>query len=86
MPPSARAPAACATIGIGAGPECDFQALVLYDMLGLYPGGTGRYVKDFMAMAGSIKGAVRAYVRAGRQASFPGPEHCYRGTRGTPRR
>ncbi len=68
---------ACATIGIGAGPECDGQVLVLHDMLGIYPGQKGRFVKDFMAEAQSIEGAVRAYVAAVKDGSFPAPEHCY---------
>jgi len=67
----------CATIGIGAGPDCDGQVLVLYDMLGLYPGKKGRFVKDFMAEAHSIEGAVRAYVQAVKDGRFPSPEHCY---------
>jgi 3-methyl-2-oxobutanoate hydroxymethyltransferase len=67
----------CATIGIGAGLDCDGQVLVLYDMLGLYPGKKGRFVKDFMAEAQSIEGAVAAYVQAVKDGSFPAPEHCY---------
>jgi 3-methyl-2-oxobutanoate hydroxymethyltransferase len=67
----------CATIGIGAGPDCDGQVLVLYDMLGLYPGKKGRFVKDFMAAAQSIEGAVTAYVQAVKDKTFPAPEHCY---------
>jgi 3-methyl-2-oxobutanoate hydroxymethyltransferase len=67
----------CATIGIGAGLDCDGQVLVLHDMLGVYPGKKGRFVKDFMAEAQSIDGAVQAYVRAVKDGSFPGPEHCY---------
>jgi 3-methyl-2-oxobutanoate hydroxymethyltransferase len=67
----------CATIGIGAGKECDGQVLVLHDMLGVYPGKKGRFVKDFMAEAQSIDGAVIAYVKAVKDGSFPGPEHCY---------
>jgi len=67
----------CATIGIGAGPDCDGQVLVLYDMLGLYPGRKGRFVKDFMAAAQSIEGAVTAYVQAVKDKTFPAPEHCY---------
>jgi 3-methyl-2-oxobutanoate hydroxymethyltransferase len=67
----------CATIGIGAGLACDGQVLVLHDMLGVYPGKKGRFVKDFMAEAQSIDGAVQAYVRAVKDGSFPGPEHCY---------
>ena len=69
--------AACATIGIGAGPGCDGQVLVLHDMLGIYPGKKGRFVKDFMLDAHSIEGAVRAYVAAVKDASFPAAEHCY---------
>lgn len=68
---------ACATIGIGAGPDCDGQVLVLYDMLGLYPGKKGRFVKDFMLEAQSIEGAVKAYVAAVKEGRYPAPEHCY---------
>lgn len=68
---------ACATIGIGAGKDCDGQVLVLHDMLGVYPGKKGRFVKDFMAEAQSIDGAVGAYVAAVKDGSFPAPEHCY---------
>ncbi len=66
-----------ATIGIGAGPDCDGQVLVLYDMLGLYPGKKGRFVRDFMAEATSIEGAVGDYVQAVKDGTFPAPEHCY---------
>lgn len=68
---------ACATIGIGAGVDCDGQVLVLYDMLGVYPGKKGRFVKDFMSEAQSIDGAVRAYVQAVKEGRYPGPEHSY---------
>jgi len=67
----------CATIGIGAGPDCDGQVLVLHDMLGVYPGKKGRFVKDFMAEAQSIDGAVLAYIKAVKDGSFPAPEHTY---------
>ena len=68
---------ACPTIGIGAGKDCDGQVLVLHDMLGIYPGKKGRFVKDFMAEAKSIDGAVTAYVKAVKDGSFPTPEHSY---------
>ncbi|MCF8198474.1 MAG: 3-methyl-2-oxobutanoate hydroxymethyltransferase [Sulfuritalea sp.] len=68
---------ACATIGIGAGKDCDGQVLVLHDMLGIYPGKKGRFVKDFMAEAQSIEGAVKAYVAAVKDGSYPAAEHCY---------
>ena len=68
---------ACPTIGIGAGKDCDGQVLVLHDMLGIYPGKKGRFVKDFMAEAKSIDGAVTGYVKAVKDGSFPTPEHSY---------
>ena len=64
-------------IGIGAGSECDGQVLVLYDMLGITPGKPPRFVKNFLAEADSIAGAVGAYVKAVQDVSFPGPEHCF---------
>jgi 3-methyl-2-oxobutanoate hydroxymethyltransferase len=65
------------TIGIGAGPGCSGQVLVLHDMLGIYPGKKGRFVKDFMAEAQSIEGAVKGYVAAVKNGDYPAPEHCY---------
>jgi 3-methyl-2-oxobutanoate hydroxymethyltransferase len=64
------------TIGIGAGPGCSGQVLVLYDMLGIYPGKPPRFVRNFMTGADSIKAAVAAYVKAVKDGSYPGPEHC----------
>ena len=66
-----------ATIGIGAGNGCDGQVLVLHDMLGIFPGKTARFVRNFMAGADSIEDAVARYVAAVREGSFPAPEHCY---------
>lgn len=66
-----------ASIGIGAGPACDGQVLVLHDMLGIFPGKTARFVRNFMADADSIEDAVARYVAAVRDGSFPAPEHCY---------
>jgi len=66
------------TIGIGAGPDCDGQILVLYDMLGINSGHRRpRFVKTFLEDAGSIDAAVRAYAQAVRDGSFPAPEHGY---------
>ncbi len=65
------------TIGIGAGPACSGQVLVLYDMLGIYPGKPPRFVRNFMNGSPDIEAAVTAYVRAVKDGSFPGPEHCY---------
>jgi 3-methyl-2-oxobutanoate hydroxymethyltransferase len=69
------------TIGIGAGNRCDGQVLVLHDMLGVYPGRRPRFARDFSsADDGSTRGveaAVRAYVAAVKDGSFPSVEHCY---------
>lgn len=62
-------------IGIGAGPECDGQVLVVYDMLGMYTGRAPRFTKNFLAEADSVEAALRAYVKAVKEMSFPGPEH-----------
>ena len=66
-----------ATIGIGGGPSCDGQVLVLHDMIGVYPGRKARFVKNFMPGAASIEEAVANYVRAVKDGSFPAAEHCY---------
>jgi 3-methyl-2-oxobutanoate hydroxymethyltransferase len=65
------------TIGIGAGPDCDGQILVLHDLLGVSGGRRPRFVKDFLAQGGSIAGAVRAYADAVRGGQFPSAEHGY---------
>lgn len=66
------------TIGIGAGPGCDGQVLVLHDMLGLDSGHRRpRFVKDFLAEGGSVAGAVRAYADAVRAGTFPDDAHSY---------
>ena len=66
------------TIGIGAGPGCDGQVLVLHDFLGLDTGHRRpKFVKDFLAEGGSVAGAVRAYAGAVRDGSFPDASHSY---------
>lgn len=68
---------AMATIGIGAGPDCNGQVLVLYGTLGIFPGKVARFVRDFMNGAASIEDAVARYVSAVKDGDFPGPEYCY---------
>jgi|SRR5688572_7397083 3-methyl-2-oxobutanoate hydroxymethyltransferase len=66
------------TIGIGAGPACDGQVLVLHDLLGANTGHRRpKFVKDFLAEGGSIAGAVRAYAEAVRSGAFPDAAHAY---------
>ncbi|MCZ2104910.1 MAG: 3-methyl-2-oxobutanoate hydroxymethyltransferase [Comamonadaceae bacterium] len=61
----------CHTIGIGAGKGTAGQVLVLHDMLGMNLGKMPRFVHDFMHDAGSVKGAIEAYVHAVKQGQFP---------------
>ncbi len=65
------------TIGIGAGAACSGQVLVVYDMLGIYPGKKARFVKDFMPGAGSIAQAVANYVAEVKSGAFPAAEHSF---------
>jgi 3-methyl-2-oxobutanoate hydroxymethyltransferase len=65
------------TIGIGAGPDCSGQVLVMHDLLGVFPGRKARFVKNFMEGQTSIDAAIQAYVAAVKDGSFPAPEHCF---------
>jgi 3-methyl-2-oxobutanoate hydroxymethyltransferase len=65
------------TIGIGAGPDCSGQVLVMHDMLGVFPGRKAKFVKNFMDGQTSIEAAVSAYVGAVKDGSFPALEHCF---------
>jgi 3-methyl-2-oxobutanoate hydroxymethyltransferase len=63
-------------IGIGAGPHCDAQVLVCYDMLGITPGRRPKFSKNFLTGHDSLQAAVAAYVAAVKSGEFPDPEHC----------
>ena len=63
--------AQCHTIGIGAGNGTAGQVLVLHDMLGVNLGKTAKFVHNFMQDAGSVRGAIEAYVQAVKQGRFP---------------
>ncbi|WP_343728387.1 3-methyl-2-oxobutanoate hydroxymethyltransferase [Duganella sp.] len=65
------------TIGIGAGPDCSGQVLVMHDLLGVFPGRKARFVKNFMEGQTSIDAAITAYVTAVKDGSFPALEHCF---------
>jgi 3-methyl-2-oxobutanoate hydroxymethyltransferase len=64
-------------IGIGAGPHCDGQVLVLYDMLGITPGRRPKFTRDFLPGSGSVQEAVASFVQAVKSGAFPGPEHGF---------
>lgn len=64
------------TIGIGAGPDCDGQVLVVNDLLGLTEK-PPRFARNFMDGADSVEHAIHRYADAVRDGSFPGPEHGF---------
>jgi 3-methyl-2-oxobutanoate hydroxymethyltransferase len=59
------------TIGIGAGPECDGQVLVSYDMLGLFDGFVPSFVRQYAHLAADVTDAARAYVEDVQRKQFP---------------
>jgi 3-methyl-2-oxobutanoate hydroxymethyltransferase len=65
------------TIGIGAGPDCAGQVLVLHDMLDVFPGRRAKFVRNFMSGASGIADAVARYVAAVKDGSFPAAEHSF---------
>lgn len=65
------------TIGIGAGPHCDGQVLVVNDMLGMFPGHVPKFVKKFANLAPLIDDAIKAYIKEVSEGTFPAEEHCF---------
>lgn len=65
------------TIGIGAGPACDGQVLVLHDMLGLNDRFAAKFVKRYAALAEDVREAVQLYAAEVREGRYPGPEHSF---------
>ena len=65
------------TIGIGAGPHCDGQVLVLHDLLGLETGLKPRFVKRFAEVGQVASGGVQAYVVEVKGGTFPAEEHSF---------
>jgi 3-methyl-2-oxobutanoate hydroxymethyltransferase len=65
------------TIGIGAGPECDGQVLVLYDLLGMNEEFRPRFVKRYDNLAMRVRNAVDTFITEVRDGDFPAPEHTF---------
>ena len=65
------------TIGIGAGPACDGQVLVLPDMLGLNEGFSPRFLKRYANLAETVRDAVRTYGDDVRQHRYPSADHSF---------
>ena len=65
------------TIGIGAGPDCDGQVLVLHDLLGLFERFTPRFVKQYARLSGPVREALAAFREEVEKGVFPAPEHSF---------
>src|SRR5690606_14935756 len=65
------------TIGIGAGPDCDGQVLVLQDMLGMYEDLQPRFVKQYANLGEVIRKAVGSYIEEVKSGVFPSEQHTY---------
>src|ERR671915_1795443 len=65
------------TIGIGAGPQCDGQVLVLHDMLGLNEQFAPRFLKHYAKLGESVRSAVRSFAAEVREGTYPGKEHSF---------
>ncbi len=66
------------TISVGAGPDCDGQAVLLSDLVGMYPVFTPKFVKRYASIGEQITKAVSEYVAEIKSGAFPGPEQCYK--------
>jgi 3-methyl-2-oxobutanoate hydroxymethyltransferase len=65
------------TIGIGSGPDCDGQVLVLHDLVGLYQGRSARFVKRYADVGGTIRDALERFALDVRSGAFPTEENTY---------
>ncbi len=66
------------TIGIGAGPDCDGQVLVLHDLLGLFDRFTPKFVKKYANLKDQALKAVQNYKQEVESGSFPSQEHSFK--------
>lgn len=65
------------TIGIGAGPYCSGQVLVIHDMLGFYGQFSPKFVKRYANLHESIMQGLQSYREEVESGAFPGPEHGF---------
>lgn len=65
------------TIGIGAGPHCDGQVLVLHDLLGLYDRIRPKFVRQYVNLSPLISDGIKQYISDVRESRFPGLEESY---------
>jgi 3-methyl-2-oxobutanoate hydroxymethyltransferase len=65
-------------LGIGSGPACHGQLLIVHDILGLFEAFTPKFVKRYADVASVMRQAFLDYVREVKEGKFPGPEHTYK--------
>jgi 3-methyl-2-oxobutanoate hydroxymethyltransferase len=65
------------TIGIGAGPDCDAQVLVVYDLLGITRGPMPKFVRAYAQIGEEVIAATRAFADDVAAGSFPDDAHSY---------
>ena len=65
------------TIGIGAGPHCDGQVLVLHDMLGITKDFSPRFLRRYADLGDAVDNAVKQYINDVRSGDFPNDEESY---------
>ncbi len=65
------------TIGIGAGPGCDGQVLVINDLLGLSPEPAPKFVKKYASLREIVGKSTKAFIEEVRSGAFPSEEHSY---------
>lgn len=65
------------TIGIGSGPHCSGQVLVIYDLLGMNPDFKPTFLKTYMDGFGSITKAIKNYIEDVKSSRFPSEEHAF---------
>ena len=65
------------TIGIGAGPDCDGQVLVVYDLLGITRGPMPKFARAYAELGDAVVGAARAFAADVAAGSFPDDAHSY---------
>jgi 3-methyl-2-oxobutanoate hydroxymethyltransferase len=66
------------TIGIGSGPHCDGQVLVLHDMLGLNERFRAKFLKRYANLAEDVRTAVAAFAAEVRDGRYPDEGHSFR--------
>ena len=64
--------------GIGAGPDCDGQLLIVSDMLGIFEVFTPKFVKKYADLAGAMRQAFQDYIKDIHEGKFPSQEHYYK--------